>query len=119
MSKPKKDAYAAIGSLMNSAVKLHSQDAQPSPTAAATLAAGATAEKPASSRSCTFLMKGADIAKVDAVVLATQQANGLRISTTDVMRIALKRLADGPASREEVAALRAQDPRRRISTYNK
>jgi len=114
MSKQKTDSLAAIGSLMNNAKKIHGQDAQPSPAAAV-----AVAEPNPASRSFTFIMKSVDIAKMDAVILATHQTNGLRLSIADVMRIALQRLPAAPVSREEVAALRARDSRRRVSAQYK
>lgn len=61
----------------------------------------------------TIRLTVGELEKINDVVIATQQANRTgKITTTDVLRTALRRLKDQEAIRSaEIAALRAQDAR--------
>jgi len=62
---------------------------------------------------CTIRLTGADLSSVDKLILTTHQHAGERITTTDLFRIALSRLAKGsPISTVEIQSLRATDRRR-------
>ena len=61
----------------------------------------------------TIRLTGVELEKINAVVIATQQATrNAKITTTDILRVALRRIKDqAPIEGDEIAALRSRDGR--------
>ena len=62
---------------------------------------------------CTVRLTGPELATVNRLILETHQRTGERITSTDVLRIALARVGAGSAIvASEIQALRTTDGRR-------
>lgn len=61
----------------------------------------------------TVCLSMAEVARVDAIILETHQRTGKPITTSDVLRIGIRRVGEhAPITSEEIATLRANDGRR-------
>ena len=113
--KSKTNTAAAIGSLMDNmanALASHSQD-RPSPSPQSETRKTNPVAPDTAARSCTFRLTGEEVLKINAVSLATHQSTGARLTTTDILHVAIKNLPETAISREEVDILRTNDKRRR------
>ncbi len=62
---------------------------------------------------CTTRLLMTEVARVNDIILETHQRTGKPITTSDVLRIGLRRVGrKAPITPEEIAALRATDARR-------
>ena len=92
---------------------------QPPPVAVATVAQTATSTITAQQRSnvswnrVTIRLPAGELEKINDVIIATQQANRWgKVTTTDILRVALRRINDQEAiGANEIRALRARDGR--------
>lgn len=110
MAKTKSNTAAALSNLMHTALEVHEHK---EPVAQKETPPARPIAQAPEARTCTFRLTGPEVLKINAVALATHQSTGARLTTTDILHIALKGLPEAAVSREEVELLRAQDKRRR------
>jgi hypothetical protein len=68
---------------------------------------------------CTTRLLMTEVARVNDIILETHQRTGKPITTSDVLRIGLRRVGGkAPITPEEIAALRATDARRKSTKTN-